>query len=1602
MLLTDNPASLTFSDLDIAPAPGVRALHAVSNTGALTSASGVVATTNAVAVEVTGVSSASRAPLNVQLTSVSASGGPNGIILTDTSAAGAPGGFRVTGAGLNCTPADPTCSGGRITATIAGGEDATPEDNTGVGVRLHNAEQVFLTRMRIDGHPNFGVAGLNVAGFGLDSSLVDGANGTSAAFDEGSVRFRELTGSASITNSHVGGGYEFIIDVRNSGASALDRLTISGSTVGDLDGAGPGYGLHPSGGDDAVHLEHNTGGGTFKATLSGNTLNSGRGDVVNFNTGDTVISDFVMRGNVAHNTHPAVLSGGGGVTVTAAGSNINATYDISCNSFRGARGNGLVVTKGLGAGLMQGTIFNNRFGLSGTPGSASAEASGLNVDTRGAGTHNVLVKNNVVTDWGANGAIQLFNNQGSALMNATVVGNTLRNPHPFNGFGGLYVEVGALGTDTSILNLKVGGGAGEQNDFVGSDLSGIGDVVLFHFTGGTQLNLSRGVSTSSDVQEVISENNVEPVIAPDYGGITLVNTVPALPPAVDQTCSAPVAGLVPVESLFAPAGADVQVAAAQPAAQGFSADRDFAETQPALQKIPAGFAHSERAQLLDVSADEPRPAAPRAAAATAPLATLAGENVTVNIGTLRAGDSVTITFEVTVESPWTGPQPQVSNQGTVTSDSGSVLTDDPSEPGGADPTVTPLLLPPGISVNDATVAEPASGSTNMLFTVSLAYAYSQTVTVNFQTANGGANPATEGADYDAASGAVTFLAGQTVQTVSVPVNADGTPAEGDETFLVNLSGATNGVISDGQATGTITDESVASAVIISELRTSGPAGSDDDFVELLNTTDADITVAASDGSGGWAVVKRGADCNATPVVVGVIPNGTVIPARGNYLLTGSAYSLGAYAAGDAALTADIEDDHNVGLFTAANVSNISSANRLDAVGFGANAGNNCDLLREGNNLPAAVGSTSEYSFVRKVEKGLTLDTTDNAADFVVVSTTPSTPVGDNTPVEGAPGPESSGSPRGPVPCAAPSGAAKFGRDLIDPTVSAAAAPNVDRSNTAVPNGASGTIDFRRTFTNNTGAPVTRLRFRITNLTTAPAAPGSADLRALTSTAAVVTTAGGPVAVQGTTLETPPAQAAGGGVNSSLSAGTITLGTPLANGASANLRFLFGVEQAGDYDIGIVLESLPGSGKDFWRLTGDTETGGHTDGGCNRPPVAAAGADQTLECSAGQASVTLDGSGSSDPDGDAPLTYEWFEGATSLGTGQTINVSLPTGPHTITLKVTDPSGDSSEDTVAVNVVDTTDPVVDAPDDVTVYTGPGADSCGAVVGDAQLGAATAEDGCEGSLPTNRTGVPAGNFFPVGTTQVTYTATDAAGNIGSATQNVTVIDNTAPVVTPPADVTAPADPDSCSANVNPGTATATDNCSVQSINGTRSDNQPLNAPYPVGTTTITWTATDASGNTGSAQQTVTVVDTQAPTLTSSVAVTTMGPPFNHALINVGLTAMASDNCPGLGAYQVFVYSDEDDGPAPHSPDATNIGLGSLRLRRERDGGSDGRVYLVVVKVTDASGNTSASCSTVTVPLSSSAGNQTAVNAQAAAASTYCSANGGAAPAGYFVVGP
>jgi hypothetical protein len=410
----------------------------------------------------------------------------------------------------------------------------------------------------------------------------------------------------------------------------------------------------------------------------------------------------------------------------------------------------------------------------------------------------------------------------------------------------------------------------------------------------------------------------------------------------------------------------------------------------------------------------------------------------------------------------------------------------------------------------------------------------------------------------------------------------------------------------------------AGQIIISEFRLHGPGGSTDEYVELYNNTDADINVATADGSSGFSVAT--ALNQAAGTTLFVIPNGAVIPARGHYLGVNSAgYSLGSYAAGNATYTADTAPNVGLALFNTSNTANFSATTRLDAVGSTAEANT---LYREGAGYPPLTFITGrQHAFVRDLSGGRPKDTQNNAADFLYVNTDGAN---DGAGARlGAPGPENAGSPVDHT--------AQFPVFPLDGSKGAAVSPNRERDLTAdaANNSTFGTMTIRHRFTNNTGAAVTRLRYHVAIITGFPVqSADSADLRVRTSSdtsvggvndSATCASAGlSPpctVTVRGTVLETPPNQTGGGGLNSSLSVAAVTtapassdgddaaaggepppsfsdsdadgvgaggppvasdtigLDTPLANGGSIIVQFLFGVQKTGKFRFYVNVESL---------------------------------------------------------------------------------------------------------------------------------------------------------------------------------------------------------------------------------------------------------------------------------------------------------------------------------------------------------------------------------------------------------------------------------------------
>jgi hypothetical protein len=380
-------------------------------------------------------------------------------------------------------------------------------------------------------------------------------------------------------------------------------------------------------------------------------------------------------------------------------------------------------------------------------------------------------------------------------------------------------------------------------------------------------------------------------------------------------------------------------------------------------------------------------------------------------------------------------------------------------------------------------------------------------------------------------------------------------------------------------------------LLVSEFRLRGFNGANDEFIEIFNNSGADHTVNASGTGSGYGVAA------SDGVVRCTIPNGTVIPNKGHYLCVNSVgYSLATYpagngttATGDATYTTDIPDNVGIALFTTNVPGEFALATRLDAVGSTAEANT---LYKEGTGYPAVAPFQIESSFYRDncgkagsittfspcPTGGNLKDTNNNAADFIFVDTN-ATSAGAGQRL-GAPGPENLSAPI--------ERNASFSVNLLDPCVAPTSPPNRvrDFTSNSVQNSTFGTLDIRRTITNNTGANVTRLRFRVVDITTFPAPSGIADLRPRTSTDVVVTVDRPPcgsgtstILVRGTTLEErAPAptlqQPNGGGFNSTMSAGTVTLVTPLPNGATLDLRFLLGIQDTGSFKFYINVEALP--------------------------------------------------------------------------------------------------------------------------------------------------------------------------------------------------------------------------------------------------------------------------------------------------------------------------------------------------------------------------------------------------------------------------------------------
>ncbi|MCD2258859.1 HYR domain-containing protein [Psychroserpens luteolus] len=258
---------------------------------------------------------------------------------------------------------------------------------------------------------------------------------------------------------------------------------------------------------------------------------------------------------------------------------------------------------------------------------------------------------------------------------------------------------------------------------------------------------------------------------------------------------------------------------------------------------------------------------------------------------------------------------------------------------------------------------------------------------------------------------------------------------------------------------------------------------------------------------------------------------------------------------------------------------------------------------------------------------------------------------------------------------------------------------------------------------------------------------------------------------------------------------------------------------------------------------------------------------------------------------APVGTDNCIGAATTQTAGLESGSLfPIGTTTNTFEVTDSFGNSVECSFTVTVVDNEAPSITCPSDIIVNNDAG--ECGATV----TYAIPTSDNCPGATITQTAGLASGDVFPIGTTINSFTISDASGNSVSCSFNVTVTDTEAPVITCPSDIIVDNELGQCGATV-VYNISGTDNCTNETL--TMISGLASGEFFPIGTTNIAYELVDASGNTVSCAFTITVNDTEAPTINCPSNIVAVNDPGQCSAI-VNYTITSGDNCPGATVTQ------------------------------------------------------------------------------------------------------
>jgi hypothetical protein len=333
---------------------------------------------------------------------------------------------------------------------------------------------------------------------------------------------------------------------------------------------------------------------------------------------------------------------------------------------------------------------------------------------------------------------------------------------------------------------------------------------------------------------------------------------------------------------------------------------------------------------------------------------------------------------------------------------------------------------------------------------------------------------------------------------------------------------------------------------------------------------------------------------------------------------------------------------------------------------------------------------------------------------------------------------------------------------------------------------------------------------------------------------------------------------------------------------------------------------------------------------------------------------------------APTANDNLDGPLGVTCTPASGTNFVVGSTPVTCSATDAHGNKGEASfsVVITLIDITKPVLsNVPADITI------EANGPSGSQANFVPPTAVDNLDGPIPAVPCTPASGSTFPLGQTTVTCSATDAHGNTGTATFKVNVVDTTPPTLIAPGDTQVYATSEAGSDGNDQGPITrfvfGFHVADIADPSPKVTSNPP--AFFPVGTTTVTFTATDASGNKASASAKLTVRPKPAPGTTP--------PPLPPPSDNKPPGPVTNVQAKGGDGRAIFKWTNPTDPDFDHteitrttsvtSSAATGTVVYSGKGTTYTDKGlQNGNQYRYVLVSVDKNGNKSAGVATVVVP--------------------------------------